>query len=283
MNMSTLFRRRASAERPRYKLVLSLLAASFAVVPVADAQRRGGGPPTSAREGALFDITGQWVAVVNEDWRWRMITPPVGDVSSIPVNGRGRAEAAAWDLERDRAAGQLCKAFGAPGLIRQPTRIRIGWDDADTLTLEFDAGRQTRSFEFGPPRPPAEHSLQGYSAASWVRKTVQRGVFGSQAPPGGSLEVVTTNLAPGYLRPNGVPYSDQATMKEFLRTFTLPGEAGTWLIVTTVVADPTYLTTELLTSTQFKKETGRSAWNPRPCDIRPPFVEREPAAPGPFG
>ena len=281
--MSTLFRRRTSAGRRHPALVLSVLAASCAVVAVADAQRRGGGPPTSPRDGALFDITGQWVAVVNEDWRWRMLTPPVGDVSSIPVNGRGRAEAAAWDLERDRAAGDLCKAFGAPGLIRQPTRIRIDWDDADTLTLEFDAGRQTRNFEFGAQPPPAEHSLQGHSAASWVRKTIQRGVFGSQAPPGGSLEVVTTHLAPGYLRPNGVPYSDQATMKEFFRTFTLPGDAGTWLIVTTVVSDPAYLTTDLLMSTQFKKETDRGSWNPRPCDIQPPLVEREPAAPGPFG
>ena len=281
--MSTLLRRNVLAARPRRALASTLLAAGLAVVSSADAQRRGGGPPASGRDGALFDITGQWVAVVNEDWRWRMITPPVGDVSSIPVNARGRAEAAAWDLERDRAAGDLCKAFGAPGLIRQPTRIRIGWEDADTMTLEFDAGRQTRKFEFGAQRPPAEHSLQGYSAASWVRKTVQRGVFGSQAPPGGSLDVVTTHLSPGYLRPNGVPYSDEATMKEFFRTFTLPGDGGTWLIVTTVVSDPVYLTTEFVMSTQFKKETDRAGWNPRPCDITPPLVEREPAPPGPFG
>lgn len=282
--MITLVCRSGSAHRARHALALALLAASFLAGSGADAQRRGGGPPPpSGRDGALFDITGQWVAVVDEDWRWRMITPPVGDVSSIPVNGRGRAEAAAWDLERDRAAGALCKAFGAPGLIRQPTRIRIAWEDDDTMTLEFDAGRQTRKLEFGPERPPAEHSLQGYSAASWVRKTVQRGVFGSQAPPGGSLDVVTTHLSPGYLRPNGVPYSDQATMQEFFRTFSLPGDAGTWLIVTTVVTDPVYLTTELLMSTQFKKETDRAKWNPRPCDIPPPLVEREPAPPGPFG
>jgi len=269
--------------RTQCSLLGAACAAGLALAPIAGAQPPGAGAASSPREGALFDLTGQWVAVVNEDWRWRMITPPVGDVSSVPVNGRGRAAAAAWDLERDRAEGQLCKAFGAPGLIRQPTRIRVSWDDDDTLLFEFDAGTQTRRLEFGPPSPPAGSSLQGYSQASWLRQTMQRGVFGSRAQPGGALHVLTTNLAPGYLRPNGVPYSEQATMKEFLHTFSLPGDGGTWLIVTTVVNDPVYLTGELVMSTQFRKEQDRTGWSPRPCEIRPPLVVRDPEPPGPFG
>jgi len=249
----------------------------------ADAQPPGPGDARSPRDAALFDMTGQWVAVVNEDWRWRMITPPVGDVSSLPVNNRGRTEAQAWDLERDRAEGQLCKAFGAPGLMRQPTRIRVSWDDDDTLVLDFDAGRQTRYFEFGSADPEAPPTLQGHSQASWYRQTVQRGVFGSSANPGGALHVETMNLAPGYLRPNGVPYSDQTVIKEYFHTFTLPGDGGTWLIVTSVIDDPVYLNQELILSTQFRNETGRAGWNPRDCDIAPPLVEREPAPPGPFG
>jgi hypothetical protein len=261
----------------------AVLAAGLAALSGASAQPPAGGAGQDPRAAALFDITGQWVAVVNEDWRWRMITPPVGDVASIPVNARGREAVAAWDLERDRAEGQLCKAFGAPGLIRQPTRIRIDWSDEDTMVLEFDAGEQTRRLEFGPPSPPAEPSLQGYSRATWARQTVQRGVFGSRTPPGGALKVVTTHLTPGYLRPNGVPYSDQAAMTEYFRTFTLPGDGGAWLVVTTVVDDPVYLTTELVISTQFKKESDAAGWNPRECDIHPPLVEREPEPPGPFG
>jgi hypothetical protein len=264
-------------------LPAAVLAAGMAFLSDARAQPPGGGPGQEPRAGALFDITGQWVAVVNEDWRWRMITPPVGDVASIPVNARGREAAAAWDLERDRAEGQLCKAFGAPGLIRQPTRIRISWHDDDTLLFEFDAGMQTRHLEFGQPSPPAEPSLQGYSRATWARQTLQRGVFGSRAPPGGALKVTTTHLAPGYLRPNGVPYSEQAAMTEYIRTFTLPGDGGTWLVVTSVIDDPVYLTSELLISTQFKKETDRTNWSPRECDIRAPLVERDPEPPGPFG
>jgi len=213
-----------------------------------------------------------------------MLTPPVGDVSSLPVSGRGRQAAAAWDLERDRAEGNLCRAFAGPGLIRQPTRIRISWEDDNTLLLDFDAGRQQRRLEFGPaPATAPAPSLQGYSQASWYSQRLSRGVFGASTTDKGALHVVTTGFTGGYLRPNGVPYSDQAVMKEYFHSFTLPGDAGTWLIVTTVVEDPVYLTQELIMSTQFKKEDSQSAWNPRPCDISPPLVEREPEPPGPFG
>ena len=106
----------------------------------------------SAREGAFIDITGQWVSVVTEDWRWRMVTPPKGDTASVPLNPAGRKVADAWDLAADRARGDLCKAFGPPSLIRQPGRIRIRWEDDNTLLLEFDAGTQTRRL---PLRPAA--------------------------------------------------------------------------------------------------------------------------------
>src|SRR5690606_18795959 len=95
--------RSMSARRQRAAAVAAL-AIGFALQgPVALGQP----PPTppeqqSARERAPIDLTGQWVAVVNEDWRWRMVTPPVGDTASIPLNARGREVAEAWDLERDR-------------------------------------------------------------------------------------------------------------------------------------------------------------------------------------
>jgi hypothetical protein len=237
------------------------------------AQGGRGAAATTAREGALLDLTGQWVSVVNEDWRWRMVTPPKGDAASVPLNAAGREATGAWDLEADRARGDLCKAFGPPGLIRQPGRLRIRWEDDDTLLLEFDAGTQTRRFHFGPPPAPGARSRQGHSEARWFRQPQSRGIFGRGTPtPGGSLQVVTTNLSAGYLRPNGVPYGEQAVVKEFFDSFTLPGDAGTWLIATTVVDDPQYLTQELVISSQFKKETELSNWNPRPCEIPPPLV-----------
>jgi hypothetical protein len=109
--------------------------------------QRGGPPavPLTARQAAPIDLTGTWVAVVTEDWRWRMVTPPKGDVSSIPVNGEGRKAALAWDLDADASSGNECRAFGVGGIMRQPGRLRISWQDPSTLKLEFDAGTQTRS------------------------------------------------------------------------------------------------------------------------------------------
>ena len=46
----------------------------------ATAQPPGPPPPQrSARESAPIDLTGQWVSIVTEDWRFRMVTPPAGD------------------------------------------------------------------------------------------------------------------------------------------------------------------------------------------------------------
>src|SRR5580765_7662928 len=122
----------------------------------------------SARDSALIDITGQWVSVINEDWRWRMVTPPKGDTASVPLNAAGRKAADVWDLTADRARGALCKAFGPPALIRQPGRVRIRWENANALLLEFDAGTQARRFRFGAASTAAARSLQGDSEARWL-------------------------------------------------------------------------------------------------------------------
>ena len=65
-----------------------------------------GGPPPTPRAAAAFDLTGTWVAVVTEDWRWRMVTPPKNDVASVPLNAEGRKVAAAWDLGTGQRVGQ---------------------------------------------------------------------------------------------------------------------------------------------------------------------------------
>jgi hypothetical protein len=267
---------------PALTLFVSVVASvgmwmSSAGAPGASAQQGRGGGAASAREGALIDLTGQWVSVITEDWRWRMVTPPKGDTASVPLNPAGRKVAGAWDLAADRTRGDLCKAFGPPGLVRQPGRVRIRWENDSTLLLEFDAGSQTRRLQFGPPRPASPGSLQGSSEARWFRQPQNRGIFGrGGAARGGSLEAVTTNLTAGYLRPNGVPYSERAVVKEFFDSFTLP-EDGTWLIVTTVVDDPQYLTQEFVISSQFRKESDTSKWSPRPCDIPAPLTQRRAA------
>src|SRR5687767_1078345 len=197
-------------------LLRTLVAAALAIMPaVLAAQARQGGTPATARSAAPVDLTGQWVSVVTEDWRWRMVTPPKGDFASVPLNAEGRKVAAAWDLDTDNAAGNQCRAYGAGGIMRMPGRIRISWQDDGTLKAETDAGRQTRVFRFVAPTPGAiqaaltsfapagsERTWQGESKAQWFRQPQSRGLgFGGRGQlMGGSLRVVTRHMRAGYLR-----------------------------------------------------------------------------------
>ena len=261
------------------KLLFAGVAAMLLVVPAGlDAQQgRGGGPPPTAQAAAPLDLTGYWVSVVSEDWLWRMITPPKGDVASIPLNPAGRKMADAWDLARDNTSGNQCKAFGAAAVMRIPGRLHITWQDANTLKIETDAGTQTRLLHFGGTgTKPGVRSLQGFSVATFETGAVGGGGGGGfgtfAAGAGGGLRVVTTQLTPGYLRKNGVPYSENAVVTEY---FDRHSDFGTeWFTVTTVVEDPQYLTQPFITSTHFKKEPDGSKWNPLGCHTDPPRIDK---------
>ena len=234
-------------------------------------------PPRSPRDSALVDITGYWVALVTEDWLWRMVTPPRGDVTSVPLNPAGRQAANNWDLDRDNAAGEQCKAFGAAGLMRLPLRLHITWEDDDTLRIDTDAGEQTRLLHFSADAAAsAEPTWQGQSFADWTRSVGgfdMRALFGDpkdtpQGPIKASLKVVTDHLRPGYLRKNGVPYSEQTLLREYFSTVEQSGNE--YLTVLSIVHDPVYLNGDFVTSSQFRKEADDSNWNPSPCHTAPP-------------
>ncbi len=234
----------------------------------ATAQAGGGGDadetPATPRESAAVDLTGFWVSVVTEDWRWRMVTPPRGDFASIPLSEQGLRIAQSWDPAADRAAGQECKVYGAAGLMRVPTRLRITWEDDSTLKVETDAGTQTRLLHFGDwePQEGAGPSRQGDTKAEWERPRGRRG--GGPPAPGGSLKTVTTNLLPGYLRRNGVSYSEDTTLTEHWDVLPQPN-GDEWLTITTIVEDPQFLSRSYITTPNFKREPDGSAWDPSPC------------------
>jgi hypothetical protein len=237
------------------------------------AQGRGGpppGPPPVPKAAAPIDLTEYWVSLITEDWRFRMVTPPKGDYTSVPVNAEGRKVADAWDPAKDEASGEQCKAYGAAGIMRLPTRLHITWQDDNTLKLETDAGTQTRMFRFGAPQSQGG-DWQGVSTATWDRPGSPFGFpFGLGArggPVGGSLKVVTTKMKPGYLRKNGVPYSANAVLTEYYDRFDVPG-GDSLLVVITEVNDPMYLSAPFWTSTHFKKQSDASGWNPTPCSAR---------------
>ena len=225
--------------------------------------QRGGGPPQGPQlspwAAAPIDLTGYWVPIINEDWRWRMVTPPKGDLASLPLNAEGTKVANAWDPATDGS----CLAYGAAGMMRMPARLHITWDGDNVLTIETDAGQQTRRLLFGNAPAPAGKSLQGHSVAEWERPGGGRG-GPAPAGQGGTLRVRTTNLSGGWLRRNGAPYSDAATMTEYFDRFAAPN-GDEWLVVTTIVSDPRYLTQDFITSTHFKREPNGTKWAPSPC------------------
>ena len=220
------------------------------------------GPPRTAKASAPEDLTGYWVSLVTEDWRWRMVTPAKGDYDGVPINPAARKVADTWDPAKDEAAGNACKAYGAPAISRVPGRFRITWQDDNTLKLEMDAGTQTRIFHFGGKPPESgDAGWQGYSVASWDRQS--GGGFGPPGP-GGSLKVVTTHAKPGYLRKNGVPYSADAVVTEWFDVVKEP-DGEQYLVVKTLVDDPQYLMGTFLTSTHFKREPDGAKFHPTPC------------------
>ena len=64
--------------------------------------------PRTPKSGAPVDLTGYWVSIVTEDWRFRMVTPPKGDYSSVPLNAESKKVADTWDPAKDEAAGEQC-------------------------------------------------------------------------------------------------------------------------------------------------------------------------------
>lgn len=288
------------------------VAAALASTPAAQAQARGGqgAQPPSAKARAPIDLTGYWTAVITEDWHQRMLTAPKGDFGAgangavrtpggapigigpnpsdqgnVPFKVDGAQAAMKWDPAKDEAEGNLCKAYGAPGIMRQPTHLHITWQDDNTLKIEADFGTQTRLFHFGPPLrtgqmsyvggryTPGEDlradvpagtkpSLQGYSSAAWS-SVGGRGLV----EQGGILRVITRNLTAGYYWKNGIPYTSNAILTEHFRIMQLPDNSQ-WILFSQMVEDPEYLTQPFLVNYQFKKLPDGSQWSPVPCSAR---------------
>jgi hypothetical protein len=245
--------------------------------------QRGDGPPAGARPArvaAPIDLTGYWVSIVTQDWRWRMVTPAKGDYTYIPMNLEAKRVADAWDPAKDEAAGEQCKSYGAPSLMSVPGRLHITWQGDNTLKVETDAGMQTRVLRFGESNPArgTPPTWQGDSAAQWqtprpnvpmMLRPVNRTAGGGPppAPTGGSLKVVTTHLRPGYLRKNGVPYSASTVLTEYWDLFKRQN-GDEWLTITTQIEDPVYLREPRLIALQFRKEPNGAKWDPLPCSAR---------------
>jgi hypothetical protein len=238
---------------------LLILAGSLAAQTALFAQGgRGGGAaaPQTGKAGAAVDLTGYWVSFVDEDWRYRMVTPSKGDYQGVPMTPEARKIADTWDPAKE-ASGDQCKSYGAPAILRVPGRLHITWQDEQTLKLETDAGKQTRLFHFGNWKAPGGPATrQGDSIAVWEA--------GGRGGTDGSLKVTTTHLLAGFLRKNGVPYSDGASLTEYFEVVHEPN-GNPMLLVTIMTTDPLYLRQPFVISSHFKKESSDAKWKPTEC------------------
>jgi hypothetical protein len=231
-------------------------------------------PPKAA---APIDLTGYWVSIVTEDWRHRMLPAPLkGDYESLPLTDEARKVAGTWDPAKDEAAGLQCRAYGAPFIMHQPGRLHVTWENDFTVRIETDAGMQTRVLHFdGKPEQAGAPQWQGYSVADWywvpgwpggnaltlADRSKGQGIFGR------ALKVVTTHMRPGYLRKNGVPYSENAVMTEYFNRFDTPNGAS-YMVVTSTIDDPQYLNQPFVTAVHFRKQADAAGWNPTPCTVK---------------
>jgi hypothetical protein len=225
---------------------------------------QGAAVPATGRAQSPYDITGYWVGLVTDDWRYRMLTPPKGNADYMPVNAEARRVMDTWDPARDEASGEACRGYGAAGVMRLPGRLHITWEDENTLRVDTEAGTQTRRFVFGAaPQAVGEPTWQGSSTARWM-PPAGRGRGPAQT---GQMVVTTTRMRPGYLRKNGIPYSGNAVLAEyFVRLVDEDGQE--YLAVTTMVDDPQYLVQPYIKTYQFRKQRDATGWNPSPCSAR---------------
>ena len=81
-------------------------------------------------------------------------------------------------------------------------------------------------------QPPAgPRAWQGYSAAAWQLPGSGRGRAAAKT---GTLKVTTTQMRPGYIHKNGVPYSENAVLTEY---FTVVEDKGLTILVDTLMLD----------------------------------------------
>ena len=289
-------------QKAKVKLGTFLLPCAFCLLPllpVSVAAQRGQAPQT-AKAAAVFDPAGYWVPLITEDWRFRMVTPPKGDYASVPLNPEGRRVADTWDLATDDGAGLQCKAFGVGGILRQPGRLHVTWQDDNTLKMDFDAGQQSRILRFGPAAAPAgEKTWQGNSVAEWdVPPAAGRGGGGGGGGGGnnnnnnnaagaggaqggvvtgrrGAIKVTTTNMREGYMRKNGVTYSESAVITEYVDRLGPESDGAVYLLIRMTIDDPKYLQQPFVTSTHYRQEAdGARKWNPAPCRTDAPGLSK---------
>ncbi len=214
-----------------------LLAASFVAIPAF----------------AQLDPSGEWAPLFHEDFPERIPGPEIGDYLGLPIDAGARLRADTWDASLLTLPEHQCKPHPSDYAWRGPANLRI-WKEVDTESQQVTAFHTHISWEApertiwmdGRPHPPdyAAHTWQGFSTGKFE---------------GDMLTITTDHLKNGWIRRNGVPRSDRATVTEHLLRH------GNYLTVVVIVNDPVYLTEPFIRTTDFELDA-RQTIAPYPCE-----------------
>jgi hypothetical protein len=201
---------------------------------------------------AQADLSGSWGPRFSEDQPERGAGPDLGDYLGLPITDGARQWALSWDASRLTLPEHQCQVHVSPYIYRGPLQLRI-WEQRDPDTQQLIAIKnyistyeQTRTIWMdGRPHPPewAAHTWAGFSTGKYE---------------GDMLTVTTTHIKQGWVRRNGLPESDKATLTEhFIRH-------GNLLTHVSYVTDPVYLTEPLIKTQNFalneRIQNGPGAW-----------------------
>src|SRR2546425_12906715 len=202
---------------------------------------------------AQVDFTGEWALRFYEDQRARVPGPKLSAYLALPITEAARMRADTWDASIQTLPEWQCRPHSADYIWRGPSNLHI-WKEVDPGSGQITAfhAEWLRSIDNiyyldGRPHPSANapHTWGGFATARW---------------DGDMLTITVTHLKEGYIRRNGVPRSDLATVTEhWLRH-------GNWLTVVTVVNDPVYLTEPFVRSTDYELDQHQLV-APYPCDV----------------
>jgi cyclase len=202
-------------------------------------------PAAAQSTGAIvpmpgLDLAGNWAPLIHEDFPERIPGPELVNYLGLPISEAARQFALSWDASRLTLPEHECQVHVAPYIYRGPLNLRI-WEEKDPQSQKVIAIKnyistyeQTRTIWMDGrphPSPNAAHTWMGFSTGKWE---------------GDMLTVYTTHIKQGWVRRNGLPESDQATLTEhFIRH-------GDILTHVSIVTDPVYLTEPLIKTQDFR-------------------------------
>jgi len=211
-----------------------------------------------------FDLSGFWSPAMHEDALERGGGSEIGDYAGFALNEAGRLWALSYDPSRVTLKHHQCDAYVAPYQMRATGNFRI-WEERDPhdqrlvaihVWAQVTEGHRVIWMD-GRPHPPAwaPHTFRGFSTGKFV---------------GNALVVNTTHMKQGWLRRNGTPESDQATLLEYFVRH------GDHLTNATIITDPVFLTEpEVRSNDYFRQVVDHHAWL-YACDDGEQILDRPP-------